>query len=54
MPPSIAIVDSVEMIRDGGSLAAIFRGGVRRAAAVLRRGRRCRVSPQKKQTLPQD
>jgi hypothetical protein len=26
MLPSIAIVDSVEMIRDGGSLAAIFRG----------------------------
>ena len=26
MLPSIAIVDSVEMIRDGGSLAALFRG----------------------------
>lgn len=26
MLPSIAIVDSVEMIRDGGSLGALFRG----------------------------
>jgi hypothetical protein len=26
MLPSIALVDSVEMIRDGGSLAAVFQG----------------------------
>ena len=26
MLPSIALVDSIEMIRDGGSLAAIFQG----------------------------